>query len=811
MSLARPAAGGESCGARFFFHLRSGNFRKVGIMEKKRVELLAPAGSFESLKAAVAAGADAVYMGGTRFGARAYADNADEEKMLEAIDYVHLHGCRLYMTVNTLFKEREMGELYGYMLPYYRRGLDGVIVQDLGALDFMREHFPGMELHASTQMTITSVYGAKLLKRLGCSRVVTARELSLEEIKRIHKEAEVEIEGFVHGALCYCYSGQCLMSSLIGGRSGNRGRCAQPCRLPYEVYEEAADSRVKNAAMKGTLRGKEASKGSGQLNKNSQRYVLNLKDLCTLDILPDIIEAGVYSLKIEGRMKSPRYTAGVVTIYRKYIDRYLAYGREGYYVEPEDKKLLLDLFDRGGFTSGYYTQHNGRDMIALKEKPDFREGNQKLFDYLEKTYVEAELKEPVRGKALLEEGSPMNLTLCLGTTEVTVEGQIPAGALKQPITEEKVVKQLNKTGGTPFRFEELAAEVKGDVFLPVQALNEIRRDGLEALKEAVLGQWMREELPCREEGEQDGCDGLEALKEAPFGRAAESGQKESAGGRDGENAALLTVSLEEEDQLAPVLACKQVSAVYIDAEGFEPGSWKKTAGACHEAGKRCLLMLPQIFRSHAMSYFKAWKRELSEAGFDGLLAKTLEEVQWLKDEKADLPVALDASVYAWNSRTISALKSLEPAFITMPWELSSRELQPVANACRKEGVPSELFIYGYAPMMVSAQCITRTVKGCTKTPGILRMKDRTGALLAVKNRCSFCYNTIFNPHPLSLLGNEELVGQMGLGRLRLAFTIENAEEVSAALGAFVQAFINGEAAEPPFRDFTRGHFKRGVE
>ena len=356
-------------------------------MEKRQVEILAPAGSWESMKAAVAAGADAVYMGGSRFGARAYADNPDEKGLVEAIDHVHLHGRRLYMTVNTLFKESELKELAAYMKPYYDQGLDGVIVQDLGALQVMKENFPGLELHASTQMTITSVYGARMLRDLGCNRVVTSREMSLDEIRRVHERVDVEIESFVHGALCYCYSGQCLMSSLIGGRSGNRGRCAQPCRLPYRVYEGGE--------------GKSAA-----LNRENEKHVLSLKDLCTLDILPDIIDSGVYSLKIEGRMKSPRYTAGVVSVYRRYVDLYLEQGRRGYRVEEADRKMLLDLFDRGGFTSGYYEAHNGRDMVALKEKPEFREGNQKLFDYLDRTYVTAQQKEPVSGHVILETGKP---------------------------------------------------------------------------------------------------------------------------------------------------------------------------------------------------------------------------------------------------------------------------------------------------------------------------------------------------------------------------------------------------------------------
>ena len=275
-------------------------------MEKRKVEILAPAGSYESMVAAVNAGANAVYIGGSRFGARAYADNLDEEAMIRAIDFVHLHNCRIYMTVNTLVKEKELPELYGYLKPYYEAGLDAVLVQDLGVFSYIREHFPDLPLHISTQMTVTGKYSAAELKRMGAVRVVPARELSLKEIREIRETTGLEVETFVHGALCYCYSGQCLFSSLIGGRSGNRGRCAQTCRLPFDV-----------------------EKGDKVLGGKNEKYVLSLKDLCTLDLLPEILEAGVCSLKIEGRMKSPRYTAGVVSIYRKYVDMYLAHGQIG--------------------------------------------------------------------------------------------------------------------------------------------------------------------------------------------------------------------------------------------------------------------------------------------------------------------------------------------------------------------------------------------------------------------------------------------------------------------------------------------------
>lgn len=318
------------------------------------IELLAPAGSYEAVEAAFKAGADAVYLGGQKFGARAYAENLDQDQMIQAIDNTHLHEKKLYLTVNTLLKNKEMErELYDYLLPYYEAGLDAVIVQDLGVLSFIKTHFPDIHIHASTQMTITGPESARLLKEAGASRVVTARELSLEEIRKIYQETHMEIESFVHGALCYCYSGQCLMSSLFGGRSGNRGRCAQPCRLPYQVYRDGK-----------------------QLNDARTGYPLSPKDMCTVRILPQILEAGVHSLKIEGRMKKPEYTAGVVAIYRKYLDRYLE-GEKNPVVSKEDYQILLDIYNRDGFHESYYKQRNGREMMALRNEKKSISGEEK--------------------------------------------------------------------------------------------------------------------------------------------------------------------------------------------------------------------------------------------------------------------------------------------------------------------------------------------------------------------------------------------------------------------------------------------------
>lgn len=728
-------------------------------MKQQQVEILAPAGSYESMVAAIGAGADAVYIGGSRFGARAYADNLDEERLLEAIDYAHLHGCRLYMTVNTLVKEDEMKDLFSYLAPYYKQGIDGVIVQDLGVLSYIRSHFPDLPIHASTQMTITGYLGAKALVDLGASRVVTARELSLNEISEIREHVDVEIESFVHGALCYGYSGQCLFSSLIGGRSGNRGRCAQPCRLPYDV-----------------------KRGSKVLNRKDEMHVLSPKDLCTLDIIPDMIEAGVFSLKIEGRMKAPRYTAGVVSIYRKYVDIYLQHGRDGYLVNPKDKEMLLELFDRGGFTEGYYRQHNGSQMLARKEKPAFRQGNEELFRYLDETYVQHQQQEPVRGEVVLIQGQPISLKLACSKAQAEVFGDIPQIAQKQPITEEKLIRQIQKTGNTTFIFEDLQVIIEGNLFLPLQAFNELRRRGLSALEEAILKPYRRE-LHAALSPEERKDSITSHIKPAME----------------------IHVLLEEPDGLDHVLDIPEITEIMIEAGGYRAQVWSDTVRRCHDGGKRCILVMPAIFRTHARSYFDRHLSYLEKGDFDGVLVRSLEEVEYLKEKQIVLPMVFDHNLYMYNHLAAGILKQQGADRLTLPLELNSRELEQLGCSSH------ELIAYGYLPMMVSAQCIRKTTEGCNKKRELLYLKDRMGKELPVKNHCDFCYNTIYNISPLSLLGQETLIKRLEPGCVRLQFTIEKPEEIRAIATAYVDAWIYGETVTAPVKDFTRGHFKRGVE
>ncbi|WP_294336110.1 U32 family peptidase [uncultured Clostridium sp.] len=756
---------------------------------KKKVEILAPAGSFDSMKAAVAAGADAVYMGGSRFGARAYAENPDEMGMLEAINYVHLHGRQLYMTVNTLVKEDEMDDLYDYLLPYYQAGLDAVIVQDMGVFSYIREHFPDLPVHASTQMTITGPEGAALMTRMGAVRIVTARELSLDEIRRIYQETGVEIESFVHGALCYCYSGQCLFSSLIGGRSGNRGRCAQTCRLPFDILRRLDENNPNENRNK--------KKENGVLNPGDSKYVLSLKDLCTLDILPDILEAGVYSLKIEGRMKSPRYTAGVVRLYRKYVDLYLKNGRKGYRVDPKDRKELLDLFDRGGQTLGYYTEHNGRDMVVCHEKPAFRQENRELYQYLDKTYVEAEVKEPVQGFARVCEGEPLQLTLQYEdplTGESRMAGGIGAvvqTAVKQPMSKERIEKQLGKTGNTPYYFENLEVETGGSPFVPVQELNELRRSAFEQLTGEILRPYRRE-MP-----ENKACE---------TGKGRQNLEDEN---NIGNKTALyhIHVSVEHPAQLKAALSVPEVGAIYLDSAEFGAEQWNEWVSRCHEADKQCLLVMPHIFRDRAKEYFETHRSRLESAGFDGLVIRAWEELELVREWKISIPLVMDYGIYTMNHRAEDFVREMAPELpmrFTLPVELNSRELE--ARGSRER----ELLVYGSVPVMVTAQCIRKTVEGCSKCPEYLYLRDRKKKVFPVRNQCRFCCNTIYNSSPLSLLKDKKQIDRLQPEVLRLAFTSESAAQTGEVLDAYVKTFLYQEPVELE-GEFTRGHFKRGVE
>lgn len=507
----------------------------------KKVEVLAPAGSLDICKAVIRAGADAVYLGGDMFGARAYAGNLNHDELLEAIEFAHLRDARIYLTVNTLLKENEINDrLVSYIRPFYEAGLDAAIVQDFGVFNVLRHHFPEMALHASTQMTITGVEGAKILKKLGASRVVTARELTAQEIKRIHDEVDIEIESFVHGALCYCYSGQCLLSSMNGSRSGNRGRCAQSCRLAYDVIDK-----------------------SKKINKDDKNYPLSPKDMCALSVLPDVLDAGVYSLKIEGRMKNVTYAAAVTETYRRYVDMYLDNGRDGYSVDKKVYDDLMDIYNRGAFTSGYYKEEKGRGMMSIKrpnhmgtlaleivnnvngrvtfkaleeinpqdvfevdEDNSFSSGaayktgdtfvvnlpkkyplykgrklyrmrNNRITTRVNDLFVADEKRgcRPVDMALTAFVGEPVCLKVRAIGFEAEVAGAPVEKALKSATDEVSVREKLMKLGNTAFVAGDISVCLGDDVFIPATWINDLRREAIAKLSESILESYRREYKP----------------------------------------------------------------------------------------------------------------------------------------------------------------------------------------------------------------------------------------------------------------------------------------------------------------------------
>ena len=727
--------------------------KRKGVPQKK-IEILAPAGSLESLKAAVCAGADAVYVGGSRFGARAYADNFGEQELLAAIDYVHLHGRKIYMTVNTLLKDQEVEELYKYLLPYYCQGLDAVIVQDTGVLSLIREWFPGLGIHISTQMTVTGTEGAEFFKAQGAERIVPARELSLEEIRSMKKETGLEIECFVHGAMCYCYSGQCLMSSMIGGRSGNRGQCAQPCRLSYSV------------------------------ERQKPRELMSLKDLCTIDMIPELIEAGIDSFKIEGRMKQPDYVYIVVSMYRKYADLYLAEGAARYQVSAQDRKVLEGVYQRRGYSSGYYKQHNGKNMISTGRVEDGIQEVSNLANY--------KIKEKINGKLILSEGNRAKLDLNLDEIQVSVLGDVVQTAKNQPLQEERIRKQMNKTGETEVEFEKLEVRITGNIFLPMQVLNELRRQGIEALEEAIVQPWHRQE-PVRQIQKEK----LEDVKKADReGRNIEERQSISK-----ENKLRLTAFVSDHAQCKTALGDERLNAVYVESNLiFDKGIRE----LCNAADKKVYAALPYICRHNTMQYMEQNYPELVTC-YDGVLVRNYESLQWLVRHGYDKEIIGDYNLYVFNTESKEFLKKQGVDQYTASVELNDRELQ------RLDITDGVFIAYGYQPVMITANCVKKNTEGCKKQEAVLHLTDRRGKKFAVKNYCKYCYNVIYNPIPLMLLHQAEEIRRLCPAEIRLDFVTESAKEMKKIADLYAQIFLDGKQVEIPAIEYTKGHFKRGVK
>lgn len=708
-------------------------------MRNKDFELLAPAGSLEILKGVIESGADAVYVGGSMFGARAYANNFTEEELLEAIDFAHLRGVKVYLTVNTLIKNSEFSKLYDYLLVYYKRGLDAVIVQDIGVVKAIHEYFPSMEIHTSTQMTVTGADGVRFLSQFGVTRVVMAREVSLAEMKRIHEETGMELEAFVHGALCYSYSGQCLFSSILGGRSGNRGRCAQPCRLPY------------------TVEGKK------------DEYILSLKDMCGIKALDKLRDAGVYSLKIEGRMKQLEYACGVVKYYRSYIDSKKP-------VSDSDYDRIKALGNRCGFTDRYYFDHNGSDMVTYV-KPNFVSNAAEPSPEKRKLSIEGEL--------VLREGEPGSLTVKRGDVTYKASIEPVSAALKAPLDKKAAIDRINKTGDTDFEFSHIKAQIGENVFVPNGALNKLRRDAISGLCDKLLKKYYRNDARYAD---------ISSVCELP-----EHVVKSDAAHEDGAvNAKDYTTicSCMTRAQLDTLIGYDCFDVFYLDFDMYDRNTliqqFADDVKSLTKRNKKVYLMLPTIFRADSSDYFVSIAKELDKVNFEGFVVKNYEELYLTENLFTGKKVILDHNMYTFNDVSKSAFFEHGVSGDTVPLELNSREIM------HRNNIGSQMIVYGYYPLMTTANCVHKNTKGCDKKQKLIYLKDRYNKSFAVCNNCKECYNTIYNSLPTMLTKNIGKLKEAGIRSFRYSFTIETPKQIKAVM-------------DDKVAEYTNGHYKRGVE
>lgn len=743
-----------------------------------KVELLAPAGNYECLLAAVSAGADAVYLGGDKFGARAFADNFTTEELIQGIHYAHLFGVRIYLTVNTLVKEKEFTELFGYLEPLYYAGLDGVIVQDIGVFQYIREHFPKLELHASTQMTITGIHGAGLLKEMGAVRIVPSRELSIEEVREIHENVDIEIECFIHGAMCYCYSGQCLFSSILGGRSGNRGRCAQPCRLPYQ-------SQL-SATLKSEYNDRQTKKGKREPQKEQrEQYPLSLKDMCTIENVSDLIEAGITSFKIEGRMKSPLYVAGVTAIYRRAIDQYYR-THQKVKISSEDMRILNTLYIRSERHNGYYGQHNGRNMITL-DSPAYASCDDKILEKIKNLYCNEKKRLPVQMYFYAKADEPMILSIEIPQKDISVcvEGSVAFTANNRPMEKADFEKQLCKTKDTDFEVGNLAMEIGSQLFVPVKAINELRRNAFDTLSEEIK----RRDKAGREQVFDTNLKQVDSIAEA-------NKRKEPVH-------TALSVYVTTKEQFLIANEFQTVQRIYLDYE-LAKESFEELL-----TDKELYLALPFIYRKRSEQQMLIYRKILSHDRISGVLVRNLDELGWLSGIGYQKAIQLDAGVYVFNHTTKNYYES-QGYSLTTPYELNRHELSELLM----DGM--ETVCYGRIPMMITANCIYKTYEQCRKTNGNRErtvIRDRYGKEFPVYANCSNCYNIIYNSTVMSLHKNLSFFLQNRAGLLRIQLLEESKSETLSILETF-ESGLSGKAGDDNFfsdKEFTYGHFKRGVD
>ena len=827
------------------------------------VELLAPAGSREALVAAIENGANAVYLAGNHFGARAYADNFDETGLQDAVRFAHLRGVAIHVTVNTIVDDSELVALSDYFRFLYAAGVDAVLVQDLGVARLAQQIVPAMPLHASTQMTVHNLAGVQALEKLGFRRIVLSRELSLKDIRYICAHSKAEIEVFVHGALCVCYSGQCLMSSMIGGRSGNRGRCAQPCRLPYTLVDQ---------------------KGEDLLGDTAGHYLLSPRDLNTIALLPELLDAGVASLKIEGRMKRPEYVAIVTDVYRRAIDRYTA--GQAYGVPVEDQRRLAQIFNRD-FTTAYLEKMPGRDMMSDR-RPNNRGlliGRVLRYDYKERR-VEVKLSDTLHdgdevdfwvkvggrvtatihglqtlaGKSLsaaaagdevsfplasavrehdrvfrvfdaplMEEarasfntgapvrrislqakvraavGEPLHISLASadGYKAEAVSAFIGQAAQKRPLTREMIQKQLSRLGTTVYSLAGLETEIVGEVMVPVSEINETRRQAVEQLDKARLANYVRPVLPK--------AVALPIPMEQPPERQAH-----------------LIVSIDTVTKAKAALAAGADGLLFggesYAHEVIPPAVYREVWQLARAQGRSIYFNTPRIVRESTMKSFTQLLESFSEFPPDEVNVHNIAELLLVR-EKTSLAIHGDFSLIAYNHLTLSALKDMGIQSVTLSPELNFSQIEVLAL---HRPLPLECIVHGRLELMVSEYCVTGSFLGDAGCGACSRPCVKKGTQYALKDRkdeCfplvmdQFCHMHVLNAKTLSLLPHAMRFAPMGIRRLRIEGKYMAEAELRRIVAAYREfmaypaellAEQKERCQEIEGKDITRGHYFRGV-
>ena len=693
------------------------------------IELLSPAGSPEGVIAAVQNGADAVYMGMGAFNARRGAKNFTDEEFVKAVRYCHVRGCKVYVTLNTLVNDREMRDAVAAAKLASDAGADALIVQDLGMSYAIRCALPDIPLHASTQMSLHNLAGVEAAAEMGITRAVLARELSFEQIRFITKNASIETEVFVHGALCFCHSGQCYMSALIGRRSGNRGLCAQPCRLQYSLGGRMDD------------------------------HPLSLKDNCLVDQIRRLEEAGVASLKIEGRMKRPEYTGIVTGVYAKAI-------REQRNPDKEEMELLEKTFSRQGFTQGYFIGDK-LDMFGVRSEPD--KDADKIFAAARKQYAEGEMRRvPVHFYTVLEKGEHIKaIAFDDDGHRAIATGPVPERAKRQGLTEQYLTEQMFKTGGTPYNCIENKAKAEPGLYLPASEINELRRKLIAQLSTE------REKAPERR---------TLRIPAPPVNVPAIS-----------DPARIYQVRTAE--QLTPELAALKPDYIYFPAmelaENFDP------LRQFIDNGARPVAVMPRVITDDQSREVYAALEKLFDYGVNEALTGNLGHVFIAR--QAGMKVRGDFGLNAFNSYTLRVLQDAGFISATASFELRLAQIKAMAKP-----IDTELIIYGRLPLMVSDQCIIRQSAGrCNcQTPG--QLSDRMGSVFPVVKEFG-CRNVIYNAHKLYLADKRDDLYALGLWGLRMLFTTESPREcVEVAKG-----YLGLTDYKPNV--LTRGLYYRGVD